>query len=444
MPIQNVLIVDQQSPHHIILLELLRKKKANPLYATSSIDAIGKLAEIPCDLIFGSIEENGIDLLTQVKSFSHSLPVVLYGRAMSPEQVCEAMEKGAFHCLQLPMTEGAVLHLLSRLQEHLDQERSAPYLPIVEKKKDSLIAESAPMKQILSDIGKIAKSSSSVFISGESGTGKEVIAAAIHAQSQRTSQPFIKVNCAAIPATLLESEFFGHEKGAFTGALQKKQGRFELAHQGTLLLDEISEIPLELQAKLLRAIQEMEFERVGGVHLVKVDVRLIATSNRSMREAIEQKLFREDLYYRLNVIPIQLPPLRERREDIIPLAEFFLFRLCEENQKPQKRLCLNAKKKLTEYSWPGNIRELANVIERSVIMNPSINLEAHEIYLDLACPVKESPLTALPVGITLAELEKRLILQTLQQTGGNRTKTASILGISLRTLRNKLHIYNPN
>lgn len=441
MPIQNVLIVDQQSPHHIILIELLRKKKANLIFATSLSEALCKLAEIPFDLIFGSIEENGSELLTQVKSFSHSLPIVLYGESMGEEVVCNAMEQGAFHCLNLPATEGSLLHLFSRVQEHLDRERIASFLPSIEKKKEALIAESAPMKQILIDIGKIAKSSSSVFISGESGTGKEVIAAAIHNQSHRTQSPFIKVNCAAIPATLLESEFFGHEKGAFTGALQKKQGRFELAHQGTLLLDEISEIPLELQAKLLRAIQEMEFERVGGVQLVKVDVRLIATSNRSMKEAIEQKLFREDLYYRLNVIPIQLPPLRERKEDIIPLAEFFLSRLCEENHKPQKRLCIDAKKKLTDYSWPGNIRELANVIERSVIMNPSITLEAHQIYLDLACPIKESPLTALPVGLTLAELEKRLILQTLQQEGGNRTKTASILGISLRTLRNKLNTY---
>ena len=310
-----------------------------------------------------------------------------------------------------------------------------------EQKKQLLIVESAMMKQLLSDVSLIAKSSSSVFISGESGTGKEVIASAIHAQSPRHAQPFIKVNCAAIPATLLESEFFGHEKGAFTGALQKKLGRFELAHKGTLLLDEISEIPLELQAKLLRAVQEMEFERVGGVQSIEVDVRLISTSNRPMREAIEQKLFREDLYYRLNVVPIHLPPLRERGADILPLAEFFLKRLCEENRKPLKRLCANAKRKLTDYHWPGNIRELANVMERTVIMNEAESIEAHQVYLDLSCPVKESPSATLPVGITLAELEKRLILETLSQEKGNRTRAASVLGISLRTLRNKLKVY---
>ncbi len=315
-------------------------------------------------------------------------------------------------------------------------------LPLPNLKKQLLIAESETMQKILSDVVKIAKSSSSVFISGESGTGKEMIAQAIHAQSIRNLQPFIKVNCAAIPATLLESEFFGHEKGAFTGALNKKPGRFELADKGTLLLDEISEIPLEIQSKLLRAVQEMEFERVGGIRPIQVDVRLISTSNRSMKEAIEQKLFREDLYYRLNVVPIHIPPLRERKEDILPLAEFFLKQLCEENKKPLKRLLSDAKQKLLDYHWPGNIRELANVIERSIVMNATDFLEAHQIYIELACSIKEAPAYAFPIGMTLAELEKRFILETLAREKNNRTKTAQTLGISIRTLRNKLNIYH--
>ncbi len=311
----------------------------------------------------------------------------------------------------------------------------------IPRKKQCLIAESEIMQKILNDVGKIAKSSSSVFISGESGTGKEVIAHAIHAQSHRNLQSFIKVNCAAIPTTLLESEFFGHEKGAFTGAINKKLGRFELADKGTLLLDEVSEIPLELQAKLLRAVQEMEFERVGGMRPIYVDVRLISTSNCPMQDAVEQKLFREDLYYRLNVVPVHIPPLRERKEDILPLAEFFLKRLCEENQKPMTRLSTDAKQKLIHYNWPGNIRELANVIERSVVMNASDVLEAHQIYIELACPIKEAPSYAFPIGMTIAELEKRLILETLAREKNNRTKTAQLLGISIRTLRNKLQAY---
>jgi two-component system response regulator AtoC len=297
------------------------------------------------------------------------------------------------------------------------------------------------MKQLLDAVSTVAASAAAIFISGESGTGKEVIAQAIHTASPRSERPFIKVNCAAIPATLLESEFFGHERGAFTGALQRKLGRFERAHTGTLLLDEVSEIPLELQAKLLRAVQEREFERVGGVTPVRVDVRLIATSNRQMKEAIEQKLFREDLYYRLNVIPLQLPPLRERREDIPPLALYFLQRFCEQNRCPLKLLRPSALNKLLVYHWPGNIRELANVIERSVIMNPETALEAHQIYLDLSCPLSEAPTQALPLGITLDELERRFILQTLERQQGNRTHTARTLGISLRTLRNKLNLY---
>ncbi|MGC1878099.1 MAG: sigma-54 dependent transcriptional regulator [Rhabdochlamydiaceae bacterium] len=308
-------------------------------------------------------------------------------------------------------------------------------------KKLLFIIESDVMKKILSDVGKIAKSSSSVFISGESGTGKEVIAHAIHAQSHRTQQPFIKVNCAAIPTPLLESEFFGHEKGAFTGAMNKKLGRFELADKGTLLLDEISEIPLELQSKLLRAVQEMEFERVGGVRPVQVDVRLISTSNRSMKEAVEQKLFREDLYYRLNVVPIHIPPLRDRKEDILPLAEFFLERLCKENQKPIKQLSNDAKQKLIDYHWPGNIRELANVIERTIVMNTTDTLEAYQLLIELSCPIKEPLISPYPTGITLAELEKRFILETLGREKNNRTKAAVALGISTRTLRNKLHAY---
>lgn len=305
--------------------------------------------------------------------------------------------------------------------------------------KNSLIAESEVMKRVLQNVEKVAASNASVFISGESGTGKEVIAHAIHFRSPRSKFPFIKVNCAAIPAPLLESEFFGHEKGAFTGAIQRKLGRFELADKGTLLLDEVSEIPLELQPKLLRAIQEREFERVGATRPIQVDVRLIATSNRSMKEAVEKKTFREDLYYRLNVIPIFLPPLREHPEDILPLARYFLEKLCHQNQKPLPELSLPAWQKLEAYSWPGNIRELANAIERAVVMHAESLLQPE--HFDLESAAKTPPLPAFPSGTTLEEMEKQLILQTLASQGDNRTKTAQILGISIRTLRNKLQQY---
>lgn len=295
-----------------------------------------------------------------------------------------------------------------------------------------VIAKSPYMKKLLGDLPKVAKSRSSVFIIGESGTGKEVIAEAIHSLSNRKDAPFIKVNCAAIPDSLLESEFFGHEKGAFTGAISKRLGRFELANHGTLLLDEVSEIPLSLQSKLLRAVQEQEFERVGGSLPVKTDVRFIATSNRNMQEAIQTNQFRGDLFYRLNVVPLYLPPLRERKEDILPLAEHFLKR-----HTPTKTLSKSALEKLLAYSWPGNIRELSNVIEHSVVMGDQERIEAE----DLQIAVKEKRPLELPEDLSLKEVERLHILKVLALHENNKTKAAQALGISVRTLRNKLALW---
>ncbi len=449
MAIEKVLIVDQESSNRAFLQELLRKRKSEVFSAANGPDAVEILHQHLFDLVICDLKiptTGGLEILKVAKTQHPQTLVILTTSVASIENAVEAMRLGAFNYLLKPFSAETIEPMLDRAQEHIDLLQENNYLreeisTQPDRKKHLLIAQSEMMKKILSDVSKIAKSSSSVFIGGESGTGKEVIAHAIHAQSHRTLQPFIKVNCAAIPAALLESEFFGHEKGAFTGAINRKLGRFELADKGTLLLDEVSEIPLELQSKLLRAVQEMEFERVGGVRPIRVDIRLISTSNRSMKEAVEQKIFREDLYYRLNVVPIHLPPLRERKDDILPLAEFFLKRLCEDNQKPIKRLSANARQKLTDYHWPGNIRELANVIERTVVMNATDIIEAHHVYIDLSCPIKEAPTPALPVGITLAEMEKKLILETLAREKNNRTKTARILGISIRTLRNKLHAY---
>lgn len=304
------------------------------------------------------------------------------------------------------------------------------------RKAYTMIAESASMKKILKDIEQIAQSQASVFISGESGTGKEIVSQTLHYQSSRSDAPFIKVNCAAIPETLIESEFFGHEKGAFTDAVQRRLGRFELADKGTLLLDEVSELPLALQSKLLRVVQEQEFERIGGSLPIQVNVRIISTSNRNMKESVEKKLFREDLYYRLNVIPIHIPALRERKEDILPLAESFLQGLCAENRKPLKRLSAAAENKLIDYAWPGNIRELANLIERTVVMHCGDIIEAEHLMLDSG-----HSFPSLPMGYSLEQLEKKMILETLASHQHNRTKTAEVLGISLRTLRNKLNLY---
>lgn len=384
---------------------------------------------------FDAVVCDEIDVLKAAKCLYPQAIVIMTTHFPSVEKAVEAMRLGAFDFLIKPIFPHILESVLEKGEESLKKEIFVQS----RGKTEQIMAESPVMKQILSDIVKISQSNAAVFISGESGTGKEVIAHAIHFHSPRASQPFIKVNCAAIPESLIESEFFGHEKGSFTGAIEKRLGRFELADKGTLLLDEVSEIPLSLQAKLLRVVQEQEFERVGGTKPIKVNVRLISTSNRNMKETVEQKLFREDLYYRLNVVPIHLPPLRERKEDIFSLAEHFLERLCLENQKKQKKFSPAARNKLLDYHWPGNIRELVNIIERTVVMDAGELIEADHLRLEIAASIPQS--SSMPVGMTLAELEKKMILETLVAHQQNRTKAAKALGISIRTLRNKLHQY---
>lgn len=425
----RVLVQDEDR----LLFCFLEDKNLNARLVKSKQQALQILQEEPFDLIF--CEE--IDILRQAKTLYPEAIVILLASIPSVGSAVEAMRMGAFDYLIKPVDFLSLEKVLERVESELVLRKEVVFQ--ARGKLERIMTESSVMKQILSDITKVAKSSASVFISGESGTGKEVIAHAIHFHSHRTCHPFIKVNCAAIPESLIESEFFGHEKGSFTGAAERRLGRFELAHKGTLLLDEVSEIPLSLQAKLLRAIQEQEFERVGGSKPIQVDVRFISTSNRNMKETIEEKLFREDLYYRLNVVPIQLPPLRKRKEDIISLAEHFLHNLCLENHKKQKKLSLEAKKTLLDYHWPGNIRELANVLERTVVMDLSDVIESSHLRLEISCPV--IPRTAPLKGLSLEEVEKRHILDILEVHNQNRTQAAKALGISLRTLRNKLAQY---
>lgn len=294
---------------------------------------------------------------------------------------------------------------------------------------NDLIAMSPSMQKVLKNALSAAKSQANIFIHGASGTGKEMLAKYIHQNSPRKTAPFIKVNCAAIPDTLIESEFFGHEKGSFTGAIKTRLGRFELADKGTLLLDEISEVSMSIQPKLLRAIQEGEFERLGAMISRKVDVRFISTSNRDMEKAIELQQFREDLYYRLNVVPLYIPKLKDRKEDIIPLAEHFLKASLIRNNKPLKELSDHAKTDLLNYSWPGNIRELANIIERTVIMEESSIIE------EIPSLTKEKKTQS---AQTLQEIEKLYILKTLQECANNKSHAAKILDISVKTLRSKL------
>jgi two-component system response regulator AtoC len=460
MSVEKVLVIDDEQLVRDFITETLHRKGIEAIAAENGKTGLSLFKESSFDLVITDMKMpdlTGIDVLKKIKEISPQTVVVVITAFGSVENAVEAMRLGAFNYLIKPFSPDTIETVIEKANEHASLLEENRFLRNEMSGKGtnsqaSVIGESAAMKKILQDVERIAKSNANVFINGESGTGKEVIAQQIHNLSLRSGHPFIKVNCAAIPETLIESEFFGHEKGAFTDAKAKRLGRFELANSGTLLLDEVTEIPMGLQAKLLRVIQEQIFERVGGTKPVKVDVRLVSTSNRIMKEAIDEKVLREDLYYRLNVVPIHIPPLRERKEDIIPLARYFLKKLCLENHKEAMKLTSDAEKKLLAYPWPGNVRELANIIERAVVMSSGQNLGMDVLYLgeiESGSQQRKEDVEGrtqagcvLPVGISLKELERRFIIETLQANHQERQKTAEILGISPRTLRNKLQEYN--
>jgi two-component system response regulator AtoC len=438
MAIEKILIVDDELLMRNFLTEALKRKGIEAISVESGEKALKVIQEQSFDMVITDMKMpgiTGIDVLKKVKEISPQTLVIVVTAFGTIENAVEAMKLGAFYYLIKPFSLESLMANIEKANQHVVLVEENHYLrqQVGVNASRQVVAESPAMQQVLKDIERIAKSNASVFINGETGTGKEVIAHLVHYNSGRASQPFIKVNCAAVPDTLVESEFFGHEKGAFTGAANKRLGRFELANGGTLLLDEVTEIPIVLQSKLLRVIQEQEFERVGGSKPIKVDVRLISTSNRDVREAITNKFLREDLYYRLNVVPLYLPPLRERLEDIIPLANLFIEQICQENHTEKKKLSDSAQKKLLAYRWPGNVRELANVIERSVVMDPGKIIQGDHLYL-------EGPGVNLTAGKTIQELEKQLIVETLQ-LHQNKTKVAETLGISVKALRDKLEEY---
>lgn len=359
------------------------------------------------------------------------VPVIACGLQADSAAAVKAIRAGAKEYLPMPP----------------DEELIAAVLEAITEEAHAVIHASQPMKQVLALADQIAGSEASVLITGESGTGKEVIAQYIHRKSKRAGNNFISVNCAAIPEALLESELFGHEKGAFTGAVARRIGKFEEASNGTLLLDEISEMDIRLQAKLLRAIQEHEIDRIGGTKPVKVNLRIIATSNRDLMQETKKGTFREDLYFRLNVINVHLMPLRERKDDIKPIADFFTAKYSKSNGMESKTLSASALEKLFSHNWPGNVRELENIIHRSVLLAPGNEILPENITL----PNQPKPAAAQVttdtanknelVGRTVESVEKELIMDTLDYCLGNRTHAANILGISIRTLRNKLKQY---
>jgi DNA-binding NtrC family response regulator len=366
------------------------------------------------------------------------------------DMAVDCMSNGAFTFLTKPISTEHLAVTLKKAEEHSQLLKVSQHLSQGDDEEGwELLGSSAAMEQTRALIRKVARTHATVLIQGESGTGKELVARALYRQSPRAGAPFIKVNCAAIPETLIESEFFGHEKGSFTSAMTKREGRFELAHTGTILLDEISEILPAVQAKLLRVLQEREFERVGGNRTIRVDVRVIATTNRQIEQSVEDKSFRQDLFFRLNVVPIILPPLREHREDIPVLAETFLKRSARKHGIEVHGMSKDCLKALMAHTWPGNVRELQNAIERAVILcsEGSVLEPAH------LGPLRADLLTGADSGATgvfgpdgellsLVEVEKRQILAAIKRCQNNRTHAARALHISIRTLRNKLREYN--
>jgi len=446
MMVESILVVDDEPLVRDLLREILKREGYQVSVANDGVSALKKIKENFFDVVITDVrmpKMDGISLLKKIKGLSPSTSVIVITAYGSIENAVEAMKEGACDYLTKPIMPDQVKIAIQKISQYQSLLRENRYLKseinyVYREKR--LIGESSAMKKVYKMISKAAPTKSTVLIYGETGTGKELVARAIHNASPRRERPFIKVNCAALPEELLESELFGYEKGAFTGALEKKEGRFELANTGTILLDEISETSFNFQAKLLRVLQEEEFERVGGTKTIKVDVRVIATTNVNPVEAVTKGKLREDLYYRLNVIPIHLPPLRERKEDIPLLADYFLKKYSRQNGKNLKGISPGCIRAMKAYDWPGNVRELENAIQRAVVVSEGEYLLPQDLFLGVTCEKEEVPPSFFD-SLSLEEMEKKLIEHVLCKVDGNRTRAAEILGVSVRTVRNKIKKY---
>lgn len=379
---------------------------------------------------------SGLGLLRRIKEFNTALPVILMADDACVNEAVEAMKLGANDFLMKPLTPKMMQAINSYVANGINVKKKEAL-----RKKYKIITQNKKMKRLLQMAEDVADSRASIFIQGESGTGKELFARYIHHYSSRKDEPFVAVNCAALPENLLESELFGHEKGAFTGAISRKKGKFELANFGTLLLDEVSEMDYQLQSKLLRVLQEKEIDRIGGMSPIPVDVRFLSTTNRDIEKQIRDGKFREDLHYRLNVVPFHLPPLRERKDDISLLASHFINKYCELENRSIQGITDEALASLVQLPWKGNVRELENVIERAVLMCRGDLITKDDLFLTENDSQADFAVQGIVHTASLREIEKNVILNTLDQTDGNRTHAAEILGISVRTLRNKMNEY---
>ena len=446
----NILIIDDEKSQRDILQGYLAKKGYKVFTAESGSQGIKIINENLVDIVLSDYkmpEMTGLEILAKVSQINPEISFVIITAYGTVENAVNAMHLGAYDYLSKPVNLDELDLLIARIIEHknLKSENELLKKQLYERYKlSSFISHSSKMEEVISVSVRVAESKATILITGENGTGKEVLAKSIHFISPRKDGPFVAVNIPALSETLLESELFGHEKGAFTGADKMRKGRFELADKGTIFLDEIGDIPLSIQVKLLRVLQEHQFERVGGTESINIDVRIIAATNHNLANKIKDGSFREDLFYRLNIVSIHIPPLRERKEDILPLIDFFLHKYSQENGKSDIEISKEAIDVLMKYNYPGNVRELENIIERAVVLARTNILATSDLPLTVKGVKYEDQLPELGKG-TLTEqveaLEKRLIYDSLKESNGNQTKAGKLLGITERNLRYKLQKY---
>ncbi len=441
----TVLIVEDEAKMRRLLELNLGEDGFTTLSAADAETGLKLLRTESVDLVVTDLKlpgQDGLAFLQTVKQLNATLPVVVMTAFGSVETAVEAMKAGAADYVMKPFSLAEmrmVIHKELDVRQLREENRSLREALGKRYEHPNIVARGPKMQEVLATVERVAPTNATVLLGGESGVGKDLIARAIHEKSRRASGPFVKINSTAIPETLLESELFGYEKGAFTGAATSKRGKFELADKGTLFLDEIGDVPLTVQVKLLRVLQEREFERLGGTRTLKVDVRLIAATNRDLREALEQHTFREDLYYRLNVVPIDIPPLREHKEDIPDLVKLFLSRFAAESGKQITAIAPEALHVLTDHYWPGNVRELQNVIERACALANGSVLGSSDIRLDAQrAKAANSSEPVLPDGMTLEQWEDEIIREALRKADGNKSQAARRLGLSRNALRYRL------
>jgi DNA-binding NtrC family response regulator len=441
----SILIVEDEPKMRRVLELQLTEEGFQARTAADAETGLQLLGKEPFDVIVTDFKlpgMSGLEFLQAVKRVNADLPVVIMTAYGSVETAVDAMKAGASDYVLKPFSLAElVLVIRKELASHQLRQENRDLREALGKRYEykNIVARSDKMQAVLALVERVAPTNSTVLIGGESGVGKDLVARAIHEHSQRAAGPFVKINSTAIPETLLESELFGYEKGAFSGATSNKPGKFELADKGTLFLDEIGDVPGAIQVKLLRVLQDREFERLGSTKTLKVDVRLVAATNRDLRAALEEGTFREDLYYRLNVVAIDIPPLRDHKEDIPALAEFFLEKSARESGKSVQGITPQAMKLLMDFHWPGNVRELQNVLERAVTLSLGAMLDVRDIHIDNA-PRRASADSAasLPEGMTLEQWEEEMLREALKRANGNKSQAARALGLSRNALRYRL------